>query len=415
MKTKRNNMRKARFTGSGVTAMAILFAGASALSAADWPHWLGPNGTGVTEAGDAKLAIGDDGVDIVWRKKIGLGFASMAVAGDHVYAIGAKGGKETLYCFNAETGKEAWTFSYPGKLVNKLHEGGPSSTPAVVDGKVYVVGKEGQVHCLDAAKGAVVWQQNLRELTGVKTPEWGFASSPVVDSGVVYIQSGATVALDATTGTKKWISKGRKPSYTTPAVFEHSGKKRLATLSSDGLAVIDAASGQEIAFTAWKTQYDTNATTPLVMGDRIFLSTGYKKGCTLLNFDGKSLTPVYRSKSMSNHMNNSIPHGGQLYGFDGNSHQRRIVDLKCIDAATGKVRWTENGLGCGSLIIAGDTLLVLSDQGELVTARATPDGFKPTGRAQILGGKCWTHPVLANGRLFARNARGDLVAIDLRG
>lgn len=414
MKTKRNHMRKARLVGSGVTALAILLNAASVLQAADWPRWLGPSQNGVTQAGDAKLAIGDDGVDILWRKKIGLGFASMAVTGDSVYAIGAKGGKETLYCFNAETGKEAWTFSYPGKLVNKMHEGGPSSTPAVADGKVYIVGKEGQVHCLDAAKGEVVWQQNLRELTGVKTPTWGFASSAVIQGGVVYIQSGATVALDAKTGTKKWISKKRKPSYTTPAVFERGGKTLIATLSSDGLAIIDTG-GKEIAFTAWETQYDTNATTPLIMGDRIFVSTGYKKGCTLLDFDGKSLSPVYRSKSMANHMNNSIPHGGQLYGFHGNSHQRRIVDLKCIDAATGKQRWSHNGLGCGSLIIADDTLIVLSDQGELLTARATPDGFKPTGRAQILGGKCWTHPVLAGGRLFARNARGDLVAIDLRG
>lgn len=415
MKTKRTQQTAALVTASGTIAATLLLACATVSHAAEWPQWLGPAGNGVTEAGDAKLAFGDDGVDTLWRKKIGLGFASMAVADGRVYAMGAKNGSETLYCFDAESGKEHWTFSYPGKLVNSMHEGGPSSTPAVAGGRVYIVGKEGQVHCLDAAKGGVVWKANLKTLTGERTPKWGFSSSAVVDGDRVYIQSGATVALDATSGDKVWISKKRKPSYATPAIFERSGKTLIATLSSDGLAIVDAGGGNEIAFHRWETQYDTNATTPLIMGDRIFVSTGYNKGCTMLGFDGKSLSPMYRSKSMSNHMNNSVPHGDQLYGFDGNSHQRQRVELRCIDAATGKVRWSQAGLGCGSLILAGDTLVILSDQGELVTAKATPDGFKPLGRAQVLGGKCWTHPVLADGRLFARNARGDLVAIDMGG
>ncbi len=146
----------------------------------------------------------------------------------------------------------------------------------------------------------------------------------------------------------------------------------------------------------------------------LFISTGYNKGCALLKLADGELDLVYQNKKMRNHMNNCVLFNGCLYGFDGNSHNARLVNLVCMDCATGAVKWTYNGLGCGSLMLAADKLLVLSDEGELITALASPEGFWPLAHAQVLEGKCWTVPALSHGRIYCRNAAGDLECLDVR-
>jgi outer membrane protein assembly factor BamB len=396
------------------------------VSAADWPQWRGPAGDGTSPETNWSSAW-DSPPPIAWRRKIGLGFASVAVADGRVYAIGNEYRSDrgsyydTLYCLDARTGETIWEHSYPCRLVNRLHEGGPSSSPTVHDGRVYVLSKVGQVLCLDAASGSVQWEADLTSLLEMQVPEWGFCSSPLIEGDKVIFQAGATVALHRATGEVIWRSPTRQAAYTTPAPFDHGGQRLLAVLTSEGLSIVDAADGRELGFEEWRTQYDTNATTPLVIGDTIFLSTGYNKGCALLKVNaGGGLSILYRNaqrgSTMSNHFNNAVLVDGFLYGFDGNSHNARSVELVCMELATGTVRWRHRGLGVGSLIAAAGKLIVLSDDGRLVIAQATPDGYKPlTDEVQILGGKCWTSPVISNGRLYARNARGDLVCVDLRG
>jgi outer membrane protein assembly factor BamB len=380
--------------------------------AADWPQWLGPQRTGI--AADAPWQWPAGGPKIAWRAKIGIGFSSMAVAGGRVVAMGNQGGQEVVACYQADSGKRLWEHRYPAALVDNLHEGGPCSTPTIHQDRVYVVGKEGLLHCLNMADGSVAWRIDLRRELGVRTPEWGFCSSPVIHERMLILQAGPTAAFDKADGKLIWKSTDAKPGYSTPAVFELGGRPLLATLNSSHLLVLDLTDGKELAGASWKTSFDTNSTTPIVIGDTIFVSTGYDKGCALFRFESGQLTTIYRNKSMRNHMNNSILLDGHLYGFDGNSHRAELVDLVCLEAATGTAKWRQNGLGCGSLLISDGKLLLLSDEGTLAAAQASPAGYKELGQARVLEGRCWTMPALADGRAYCRNADGDLVCVDLR-
>ena len=178
---------------------------------------------------------------------------------------------------------------------------------------------------------------------------------------------------------------------------------------------MDQADGKLVATEPWKTRFATNATTPIVVGNEIFISTGYERGCALFEFDGKTLTKRYENKSMCNHMNNCVLIDGHLYGFDGNAHMGRPTEFVCIEWKTGKEKWRADegeGLGCGSLIAdAAGTMIILTERGELVTANATPEGFKETGREQVLGGRSWTPPAFADGKIYCRNSKGDMVCV----
>ncbi|MEZ5300096.1 MAG: PQQ-binding-like beta-propeller repeat protein [Verrucomicrobiales bacterium] len=267
------------------TLALLILAVLPAIGAADdWPNWRGPDHDGISKEKGWRTELGDP----EWRVNVGIGFSSVAVAGGRLYTLGhdgkKQGGQETVYCLDAETGKEIWTFSYAAELMPFLHEGGPLSTPAVDGGHVYTIGKGGQFYCFDAETGKPAWEKDLFALTkpAIKTREWwGYAPSPLILGDLVIVESGATLAFDKKTGEEKWRSKMYVPAYGTPAAFTHGGKARLAVLKTDGLAVLDAADGKTLAFQEWTTSYRTSAATPIIAGDQIFLSTGYGTGCVL--------------------------------------------------------------------------------------------------------------------------------------
>jgi outer membrane protein assembly factor BamB len=225
------------------------------------------------------------------------------------------------------------------------------------------------------------------------------------------------VALDKSDGRVIWQSQAFKPAYASPVPMQLGDRTCIVSLNTQGIAVLDAADGSTLAFTKWETRFDTNATTPIIAGDRIFMSTGYDRGCALFRFTGSSLEKLYENKSMSNHMAACVLIDGHLYGFNGNSHQSRNVQLVCMELASGQVKWSQRGLGCGSLMAADGKLIVLGSEGELVVAPATPAGFQPAARMQVFDGRarCWTQPVLANGRVYCRAADGRVVCVDVSG
>jgi outer membrane protein assembly factor BamB len=390
---------------------------ASPAGAGDWPKWLGPKGSGVA---DEALPAGFDPESVAWRASVGTGFSSVAVAGRMVFTLGhdgaKQGGKETIWALDAATGKVVWSASYEAALLPNLHEGGPAATPAVVENRVFTLSKDGQAHCHDAATGRLLWRRDLLAESGLKNPpEWGFAGSPLPMGKAIVFEAGSTMALDPKTGDLIWKSQPFRPAYGSPVFWEQQGIRRLAVLKTDGLVVLDADNGGTLAFERWETSFDTNATTPIVSGDSLFVSTGYDRGCALFHFDGRKFSKRYELPVMCNHMNQSVPLDGHLYGFDGTAHRGRPTEFVCIEVGSGKERWRVppgEGLGCGSVIATADgRLVILSEKGEMVIARADPAAFKIEARAQILGGRCWTPPVLSGGRVFARNSRGDVVAL----
>ncbi|MBT5910899.1 MAG: PQQ-like beta-propeller repeat protein [Opitutae bacterium] len=393
-----------------------LLLSSSLLWAGDWPIWLGPDGTGVSTESNWKNNLEEQ----AWKTKVGLGFSTVSVADGRLYTMGhdgrKSGGNETVYCLDAKTGKAVWTHSYPAPLVDYLHEGGPCSTPTVEGSTVYALSKHGILHAYLAKDGKILWKKEMMKAAGMrKPPEWGFAASPYLLGDLLLIEAGATFALDKKTGETKWKSQIYRAAYGSPTSFKAGDSNLVAILKTDGLVILDSANGKTLAFEKWETSYRTNSTTPIVRGNKIFISTGYRRGCALFKFQGNALTKIYEKKTLSTHMNNAIPVGNYLYGFDGNVHMAGPKDLVCINFSTGEEQWRDkSNLQVGSLIVADNRIIALGQRGEAAIAPVSPKGFKPIVREQVIGGRCWTSPVLANGYLYLRNARGDLVCLDLR-
>ena len=378
-----------------------------------WPNWRGPHFDGISREKNWRKSWKEKPT-ILWEKQVGIGYSGVAVADGRAYTLGHKDGQETVFCLNAKTGKELWHKKYESELVDNLNAGGPGATPTIDGDFVYTNSRGGHVYCFNAKSGNVVWKIDLRKELGLELPEWGFTCSPLIYNDWLILDANRVLALNKKTGQRIWASDEHEPGYGTPTVFKHEGEMMLATLNCDGVKIVRAKNGSTVATFDWDSPFATNSTTPIVVGDKIYISTGYGRGCVLLKLADGKLTPIYQNRKMKNHFNNSVLYKGKLYGFDGNSNLGRVVKVTCMDFETGNVEWIQRGFGCGSLLVADDKLILLSDRGVLATAEATHKEFKEISRAKILNGECWTVPVLAGGLLYCRDSDGHLVCVDLR-
>ncbi|WP_372723871.1 PQQ-binding-like beta-propeller repeat protein [Novipirellula sp.] len=378
-----------------------------------WTQWLGDGRDGVSEESGWSIDWPESGLPIAWEREIGIGFSSVSIANGRLFTMGHNDGEETVYCLNQTNGETIWSHSYPSALVDNLYEGGPGATPTIDGDHVYTLGKEGQLFCLSAEDGTVLWQRELQKDLDVELPEWGFNSSPTLVNNQVIVQGGRVASYNKTNGELIWKTPKHTAGYGCAEVFQHDGNTMLATLDSDGLRILDASNGKQIDAFPWPSPFRTNSTTPIVQDDTIYISTGYGVGCGKFRLTDGKLELIYDNREMRNHFNNSILYQGNLYGFDGNSNLGRVVQLICMDHETGDVLWQQRGLGCGSLMIADGKLVLLSEDGQLVIAEATGKEYTELARAEILDGRCWTVPVLLDGHVYARNARGRLVAVTL--
>ena len=399
------------FVSRWLTILIWLAAGQA--SSAAWPNWMGPHHDGISSETGWSTEWPEEGLSLVWQQAIGIGFSSVAIADGRLFTMGHVDGQEFVYSFDALTGGLLWSHAYDAPLVDNLHEGGPGSTPTVDGDFLYTLGRAGELICFRAATGQVVWTEQFQEDLGIALPEWGFTSSPYVLGDQLIFEAGRVVSYDKTSGKKNWQTDKHQAGYGSVAVFSLGGETMLATLDCDGLRVVRAGDGREVAFTPWDSPYRTNSTTPIVAGDLLFISAGYNAGCALFRLQGDELEMVYQNRDMRNHFNNSILLDGYLYGFDGNSNLGRLVRLKCMDFETGEVAWEKEGFGCGSLMIADGKLVVLGEAGELVVAEATPEEYREVARTDFLRGRCWSVPVLWDGHIYGRNAEGDLRCVKL--
>jgi outer membrane protein assembly factor BamB len=379
--------------------LVIAISAVTLVQADDWPMYRGADHTGISaETGwfDASA-----GVKVLWQTKIGKGFGSIAIGSGRAYAMGSDGAKDSVFCFDAKTGKTLWAFSYAAKLDPKLHEGGPSATPTIDGDNVYTISKHGDVYCFDAAKGAVQWTRKIKS----KKPGWGFSGSPLVAGDLLILNAGsAGTALNKKTGKIVWSSGPGVSGYATPVPIQRDGKPHVIIFTQQSVVIVAVADGKKVWQAPWKTKYDVNAADPIVVGGNLFISSAYNTGCCLLPLGKANPKPIWRNKNMKNKMSGCVVLDGFAYGFDESK-------LTCLDLKTGEKKWSEASLKRGTVMMADGKLILLSEKGKLVIAKASPDGYKELSSGVILeaGTRCWTMPALANGLIYARNAAGDLV------
>lgn len=396
------------------TALAVAQVPASII-ATDWPRYRGNHFNGISQEKGWFGTWPGGQPKSLWKANVGTGFSSVAVAAGRVYTMGNAGKQDVVYCFDAATGRETWRHSYAQDLDPKYYEGGPGSTPTVDGDRVYTVGRHGAVFCLEAASGKVVWQANLHKQHGCEIPDWGFNGSAHIEGSLVIYNAGLHgIALNKATGEKVWASGKEASGYGTPVPFTHQGRTALAMFAAKGVVAIDPASGKTLWKHPWKTDYDVNAADPVISGHHMYVSSGYGTGGAMVDLSSGSPRQVWFNKDVRAQMAAPVIIDGRIYAIDGQGGDRNS-HLRCLDLATGKVLWSSPDAATGNLTAADGKLIWLTGNGEVVIVEARADAYRELARAQVNGGKHWTAPVLANGRLYVRNSKGDLVCLDLKG
>lgn len=398
----------------GFLALSLFSYSQQPVHADDWPHWRGPASDGKSTEKSWTSDWSGNGPHILWKASVGTGFSSVSVANGRAYTMGNADDQDTVFCLDAKTGKPLWKQNYPAELGDKYFDGGTTGTPTVNGDHVFTLSRWGDVFCFEADSGNVVWNRNLAKEVGARVPGWGFGGSPTVHENLLVLNVGdAGMALDKSTGRTLWQSANKDPGYSTPLPYQEGGKWRVLLGSAKSYVAVDLQTGAEAWRMKWLTQYGLNAPDPIPENDRVFIASGYGKGGALLKISDQAAPEViWKSKAMGTQLNTAVLVNGYLYGLSGDAGD--TAPLNCVDFATGTEKWSYPNIGTGGLIEAAGKLIVTGSKGELFVFAASPDVPKVLARAQVLGGKCWTAPVLANGRIYCRNSRGDLVCVDVQ-
>jgi outer membrane protein assembly factor BamB len=380
----------------------------------DWPGFRGPNRDG--NLPDVRIATDWDvsPPKLIWRRRIGPAWSSVAVVGDRLFTQEQRGPQEAVVCLDAADGGTIWSHEDAARHEDGQGGVGPRATPTFTEGHLFTLGATGILNCLDADTGERKWSRNIAADAGTTVPVWGFSSSPLVAEEMVVVFAGSEssdsektlLAYHADSGELAWSAPGGKFSYCSPQLVSLGGKPQLLLLSDRGLCAFDLSSGVLL----WRhptsaAQWGIPLTVqPRLVGrSRILFDAGADLGTALVDLDHDAGTWTSRelwvSRQLKPSFNDFVVHGDAVFGFDG-----RV--FTCLDLQSGKPRWKGGRYGSGQVLLLSDQplLVVVTDTGEVVLVAADPDGHRELGRFQAVQGKTWNHPVIAHGRLYVRNA-----------
>src|SRR5579871_3051875 len=373
------------------------------MGGADWPGFRGPQRDGVVRGVRIQTDWKASPPTVIWRRPIGPGWSSFAVHNDLIYTQEQRGPEEVVACYRLSTGKPVWAHRDQARFWESNGGPGPRGTPTLSNGLVYTFGATGILNVLNAADGKLIWTRNAATDTGTKTPDWGFASSPLVVGDIVVVAvAGQLVAYDLATGTQRWSGPARGVSYSSPLLMTVDGVKQLLLLSEPGATSVALADGSVLWEHAWKGYPIVQpALTP--NGD-VLMSVSDSSGLRRLSIahgsNGWNLEEKWTSLGLKPYFNDSVVHKGYAYGFDGSI-------MSCIDLNDGKRKWKGGRYGNGQLVLLDDqdVMLVQAEEGDLALVGATPDQFTELARIPALEGKTWNHPVVAGNVLLVRNGQ----------
>ena len=382
----------------------------------DWPQWRGPKRDGISVERGLMKAWPEGGPKLQWRASgAGNGYSSFAVSGGKVYTMGARDAAEYVMAFNAADGKKLWETRVGQRFSNDMGDG-PRGTPTIDGNRIFVSGGSGDVAALELATGKPVWQINVLKQFGGSNIQWGFSESPLVLEDRVLINAGARdasiVALNKTNGHVLWKTQSDAAGYSSAVLHEAAGVRQAIFFTGQRALGVDVSNGRLLWSYNQVSNRTANIATPIVRGNRVFLSSDYGTGAALLELSGGSgavtAREVYFTREMRNHHASSILVGDHLYGFSS-------AILTAMKFDTGEVAWKDRSVGKGSMVFADERLYLFSEDGVVGLAEANPAGYKEHGRFRIQSGsaKTWSHPVVANGTLYLKD-QDTIYAYDVK-
>jgi hypothetical protein len=404
--------------------LTIVLASPLVLQAADWPQYRGASGDGVSSE---TLKWNSAGLKSVWKTPSIGGFSSYSVAGGRAFTLSLKeldgASQEFLTVQDAASGKDLWSAPLSvakydkggddGTADNKGGDG-PRSTPVVLGNSVLVLSSQLALRAFDVATGKPQWTVDLKADHEGRNIQWQNAASPLLEGGLIFVGGGgpgqSLLAVDPATGKVVWKAFDEKITHATPVAATIHGQRQVIFFLQSGLLAVEPKTGKEL----WRYSFPykvSTAASPVVSGDIVYCSAGYGVGAGAVRIakgsGGFTATEIYRlpgNQPLANHWSTPVVKDGYMYGmFQFKEYGKGPV--KCVNIATGEVKWTKEGFGPGHVVLMGNDVVALSDAGEVVRFAAEPAAYKELSRQKVLDGKCWTTPSISGGRLFVRSTK----------
>jgi outer membrane protein assembly factor BamB len=380
-----------------------------------YPQLLGVNRDGVVA--DVRLARdwAAHPPRVVWRRAVGPGWSGFAVQNGIAVTHEQRGDRETVVAYRLSDGTPKWAHGDAAHYESTVAGEGPRATPTISRGRVFTLGSTGVLNAIALDTGHVIWTRNIGADHDSPEPEWGRSSSPLAVGDLVVVSAGGTngrslVAYHRDTGAPVWQAGDDRMSYSSPQLATLAGVRQIVILNHTTIVSHDPSTGRVLWQHAWPREQPSVAQPLLLPGDRALFSAGYGIGSRLLQIAADErgdlrATLVWESTRMKAKFTNLVARDGFVYGLDDGV-------LVCLDPATGERRWKSGRYGHGQVILAGDLLLVQTEEGELVLVEPRPDEHRELARFAVFGQKTWNPPALAGRYLLMRND-AEAVLIEL--
>jgi outer membrane protein assembly factor BamB len=381
-----------------------------------WTNFRGPKRDGKYEEASVSTSWPSNGLHQLWKQPVGIGHASFVVADGKAYTIEQRRNQEVVAAYDINNGREVWTQKWNAQFTDSTGDG-PRATPTWEQGRLYALGATGELRCLDANNGTVIWGKNILDDNAANNLPWAMAASPlIVDDKVIVLPGGgagkSVVAYNKNTGAPVWKVQNDPQAYVSPMLVELAGRRQIVVVSSYRVFGLAPENGALLWSYPWDTDNGINVSQPVIVDrNRFFISSGYGKGAALVEVKGSgnsfTASTIWENKNMKNKFNPSVLHNGYVYGLDEGI-------LVCLDVNTGERKWKDGRYGYGQVILAGDHLIVTSDQGDVALVKASPDKYTEVARFKAIDGQTWNYPAIASGKLLVRNSN-EMAAFDISG
>ena len=381
----------------------------AALAHPEWPAFRGADRTGRSLAPKIATDWSAHPPQQLWKIQVGPGWSSFAVAGRMLFTQEQGGPKETVVCYDANSGQEIWKTEMDARLEDPMGGPGPRATPTLADGTLYVMGATGLLFRLNPLTGEVAWKKDLTQVAEVKVPMWGFSASPLVVGPVVIVYAGGAgdkglLAFDTASGDLRWSAPCPINSYSSPQLGTLLDEDSIVMLTSSGLQLLDPANGKARFDYEWKIDQYRALQPSVIAKDIVLLPTGMNMGTRAIRLkksDGKyAAEELWTSRQLKPDFSDLVTYQGHAYGNEGGF-------IACIDLQTGERKWKGGRYGKGQILLLENSglLLILSEQGQVVLVAADPSAHREIASFPALEGKTWNHPVLVGDRLYVRNSQ----------